>query len=284
MELKTERDRKPSQQGRTSAGGGGVGNSAAPDEGSQQTAEASPAAASSTQRLMEVVIGRDNLIAALGRVEANKGCAGIDGMQTKELRTWLKANWPQIKEQLLDGTYRPKPVLRKTIPKPDGGRRNLGIPTVLDRFIQQALLQTLAPIFSPQFSVSSYAYQEGRSAHDAVRAARRFVADGNEWVVDLDIEKFFDHVNHDILMRLVAEKVHDKRVLKLIGRFLRSGVMVEGVVMGTEEGTPQGGPLSPLLSNIMLDPLDRELERRGLCFCRYADDCAPRRRGREAGM
>ena len=273
VELKTERGRKPSQQGRPSAEGGDVGNSAAPDEGPQPTAETSTATDSSTQRLMEAVLERDNLIAALERVEVNKGCAGIDGMRTEELRPWLKAHWAQVREQLLGQTYRPKPVLRKAIPKPDGGTRNLGIPTVLDRFIQQALLQVLAQIFSPQFSVSSYAYQEGRSAHDAVRAARRFVVEGNEWVVDLDIEKFFDQVNHDILMRLVAEKVHDKRVLKLIGRFLRSGVMVEGVVMGTEEGTPQGGPLSPLLSNIMLDPLDKELERRGLRFCRYADDC-----------
>ena len=255
-----------------SAGGGGAGSAAAPGEASQAPA-ARTIEADSTQNLMEAVVERQNLFAAYERVVGNKGCAGIDGMEVEELKPYLQAYWPSVREQLLAGTYQPKPVLRKAIPKPDGGTRNLGIPTVLDRLIQQALLQVLAPIFQPTFSRSSYAYQEGRSAHDAVRAARRYVEEGFEWLVDIDVEKFFDRVNHDILMRLLAEQVKDKRVLKLIGRYLRAGVMVEGVVLSTAEGTPQGGPLSPLLSNVMLDVLDKELERRGLRFCRYADDC-----------
>jgi group II intron reverse transcriptase/maturase len=210
---------------------------------------------------------------ALKRVESNRGAAGVDGREVKELRGYLKEHWLEVREALERGTYRPSPVRRVEIPKPDGGVRELGIPTVLDRFIQQAIAQVLTPMFEMVFSVHNYGFRPGRSAHQAVQQARAYIAEGNEWVVDIDIEKFFDRVNHDMLMARVARVVKDKRVLKLIRAYLNSGVMVNGVVMETEEGTPQGGPLSPLLSNIMLDDLDRELEKRGHKFVRYADDC-----------
>ena len=197
----------------------------------------------------------------------------MDGMKVEELRPYLKAHWPALRERLLAGTYEPQPVRRVEIPKPDGGRRLLGIPTVLDRFIQQALSQVLTPIFDPGFSASSYGFRPGRRAHDAVRAARSYIQAGYKWVVDLDLEKFFDRVNHDRLLARVARKVSDPRVLRLIRKYLESGVMVNGVVVETTEGTPQGGPLSPLLSNVYLDDLDKELEKRGHRFCRYADDC-----------
>jgi RNA-directed DNA polymerase len=224
--------------------------------------------------LMEAVVGRENMWSALKRVESNKGAPGVDGMRVSEFRAWLTEHWPRVREELLDDRYLPSPVRKVEIPKPGGkGMRQLGIPTVLDRLIQQALLQVLQPVFEPGFSDHSYGFRPGRSAHDAVLQARAYVADGRRWVVDIDLEKFFDRVNHDILMSRVARKVGDKRVLRLIRRYLQSGIMANGLVHPRTEGTPQGGPLSPLLSNILLDDLDKELERRGHCFCRYADDC-----------
>jgi group II intron reverse transcriptase/maturase len=235
------------------------------------------------EELLEKALERGNLLKALKRVEGNRGAAGVDGMKVEELRPYLKANWLAIRERLLGGTYEPSPVRRVEIPKPDGGRRQLGIPTVLDRFIQQALLQAVTPQFDPGFSESSYGFRPGRRAHDAVRVARRYVREGYKWVVDLDLEKFFDRVNHDRLMGRVAETVKDKRVLGLFRKYLKSGVMLNGVVMETGEGTPQGGPLSPLLSNIYLNELDKELEKRGHKFCRYADDCNIYVRSKRAG-
>jgi RNA-directed DNA polymerase len=216
---------------------------------------------------------RENLKAALKRVEQNKGAPGIDGMPVQGLRSYLKEHWPDLRAQLEAERYRPRPVRRVEIPKPDGGVRLLGIPTVLDRFLQQALQQVLTGVFDPRFSPHSYGFRPGRKAHDAVQQAQTYIAEGYTWVVDLDLDKFFDRVNHDMLMARVARVVKDKRVLRLIRRYLESGVMVNGVVMDTNEGTPQGGPLSPLLANILLDDLDRELEQRGHKFVRYADDC-----------
>ncbi|MRR35871.1 group II intron reverse transcriptase/maturase, partial [bacterium] len=232
---------------------------------------------------MEAVVGRENMIKALHRVEANQGAAGADGMSVAGLRGCLKVQWPGIKERLLAGRYEPAPVRRVEIPKPGGGVRQLGIPTVVDRLIQQALHQVLQPVFEPEFSESSYGFRPGRSAHQAVRQARAYVAEGRRWVVDMDLEKFFDRVNHDILMSRVARKIRDKRVLGLIRRYLEAGILAEGLVRPRSEGTPQGGPLSPLLSNILLDDLDKELERRGHCFCRYADDANIYVRTRRSG-
>jgi len=224
--------------------------------------------------LMEKILHRENLRRALRRVIANKGAPGVDGMTVESLTPCLKESWPRIREELSSGRYVPQPVRRVEIPKPDGkGTRTLGIPTVLDQFIQQAILQVLFPLFDPHFSDSSYGFRPKRGSHDAVKAARAQVEAGHRYVVDIDLEKFFDRVNHDALMTRVARRVRDKRILRLIGRYLTSGVMVGGVYQVQEEGTPQGGPLSPLLSNILLDDLDKELERRGHRFCRYADDC-----------
>ncbi|HEY8347364.1 MAG TPA: group II intron reverse transcriptase/maturase [Symbiobacteriaceae bacterium] len=232
---------------------------------------------------MERVVSRENMLAALKRVERNGGAPGIDGIPTERLRDQIRAEWNRIREELLQGTYRPKPVRQVEIPKPSGGKRMLGIPTVMDRLIQQALLQVLTPIFDPTFSESSYGFRPGRKGHDAVRRARQYVADGYEWVVDVDLEKFFDRVNHDVLMARVARRITNKRVLRLIRRFLQAGIMSNGVVMEREEGTPQGGPLSPLLANILLDDLDKELEKRGHRFVRYADDCNIYVRTKRAG-
>ena len=227
-----------------------------------------------TMQMMEAVVERENMIAALHRVESNKGSAGVDLMTVESMRSYLCEHWLHIKEQLLAGQYIPSPVRRVDIPKPGGkGMRQLGIPTVIDRLIQQALHQVMQPVFDGDFSESSYGFRPGRSAHQAVLAARSYVASGRRWIVDMDLEKFFDRVNHDVLMSRVARKVKDKRVLGLIRRYLQAGVLADGVVSQRTEGTPQGGPLSPLLSNILLDDVDKELESRGHVFCRYADDC-----------
>lgn len=223
--------------------------------------------------LMERILERNNLLEALKRVESNKGAAGVDGVSTRQIRAYVQEHWDMIKQQLIKGSYKPSPVRRVEIPKPDGGVRLLGIPTVLDRLIQQAILQVFTPIFDPTFSKHSYGFRPNKRGHDAVRQAQRYMQEGYRFVVDMDLEKFFDRVNHDILMSRIARKVQDKRVLKLVRSYLKAGVMSHGVCVRSEEGTPQGGPLSPLLANILLDDLDKELEQRGLRFCRYADDC-----------
>lgn len=237
-----------------------------------------------TSRLMEEVCERANLKEALRQVRGNKGSAGVDRMTVDQLGDYLKQHWPVIREQLLNGTYEPKPVRRVEIPKPDGGVRKLGIPTVLDRFIQQAVMQVLQRQWNPTFSQYSYGFRPRRSAHHAVAQAQQYIAQGYGWVIDLDLEKFFDRVNHDKLMGQIAKRVEDKRLLKLIRAFLNAGVMENGLVSPSVEGTPQGGPLSPLLSNLVLDELDRELENRGHRFVRYADDCNIYVRSERAGQ
>jgi RNA-directed DNA polymerase len=233
--------------------------------------------------MMEAVVERGNMMTAYGRVMSNKGAAGVDNMPVELLKEHLSEHWPRIRKELLEGRYEPQAVRGVEIPKPGGGMRQLGIPTAMDRLIQQALNQVMSPVFDPGFSQSSYGFRPGRSAHEAVRKAREHVANGRRWVVDMDLEKFFDRVNHDVLMARVARKVKDKRVLGLIRRYLQAGMMQEGVATQRTEGTPQGGPLSPLLSNILLDDLDKELEKRGHAFCRYADDCNIYVRSKEAG-
>jgi len=233
--------------------------------------------------LMEEILDPENLREALKRVKANKGSAGIDRMTVKEMSDYLKEHWPEIREQVLNGTYKPQPVLRVEIPKPDGGVRKLGIPIVVDRFLQQAVMQVLQGKWDPTFSEHSYGFRPNRSAQQGVAKAQEYIVEGNTWVVDLDLEKFFDRVNHDKLMGQVAKRITDKRVLKLIRAFLKAGVMEKGLVSAIDEGTPQGGPLSPLLSNIVLDELDRELTRRGHRFVRYADDCNLYVRSQRAG-
>jgi RNA-directed DNA polymerase len=247
-------------------------------------AKQQPESPTQTDSLMEEVCRRDNLWKALKRVQANKGSPGVDGMTVKRLPGYLKRHWPKIREQLLSGTYRPQPVKRVEIPKPDEGVRKLGIPTALDRFLQQAVLQVLSERWDRTFSEHSYGFRPGRSAHQAVAQAQAYIAEGYRYTVDIDLEKFFDRVNHDMLMGGVAKRVSDKRLLTLIRAFLNAGVMDNGLVGPREEGTPQGGPLSPLLSNLMLDDLDRELTRRGLRFVRYADDCNIYVRSRRAGQ
>jgi RNA-directed DNA polymerase len=225
------------------------------------------------ENLMEAAVTDENRMLALKAVKRNHGAAGIDRMPTTELESHLQAHWEKIRAKLLAGTYVPSPVKRVEIPKPSGGTRTLSVPTVQDRFVQQLLVQVLTPIFDPTFSEHSYGFRPGRSAQDAMRAAQKIAQEGKDWVVDIDITKFFDHVNHDILLGRIALVIRDKRVLHLIGKFLRRGALVDGLVKPSVEGTPQGGPLSPLLSNIYLDALDKELDERGHSYCRYADDC-----------
>ncbi len=235
------------------------------------------------EKLMEEILDPENLREALKRVKANKGSAGMDRMTVEMVSDYLKKHWPEIREQMLSGTYKPQPVLRVEIAKPDGGVRKLGIPVVVDRFLQQAVMQVLQRKWDPTFSEHSYGFRPNRSAHQGVAKAHGYIAEGYTWVVDLDLEKFFDRVNHDKLMGLVAKRISDKRVLKIIRAFLNAGVMEKGLVSAIDEGTPQGGPLSPLLSNIVLDELDRELEQRGHRFVRYADDCNIYVRSQRAG-
>lgn len=253
----------------------------------ERSAEASPAGRGDegpgASGLMEKVLERRNLQTALKRVRKNKGSPGIDGMTVEQLPDHLREHWPRIRADLLAGRYRPQPVKRAAIPKSSGGMRQLGIPTVLDRFVQQALLQVLQPRFDPTFSEHSHGFRPGRRAHDAVREAQHYIQDGRRWVVDVDLESFFDRVNHDVLMGRLAKRIADKRVLGLIRRYLVAGVMANGVVVERYEGTPQGGPLSPLLANVLLDEVDKELEKRGHAFVRYADDCNVYVRSRRAG-
>lgn len=234
--------------------------------------------------ILEKMLSRDDLLRALRRVEKNKGSHGIDGMKVEQLRGHILQNWESIRHSIKDGTYKPMPVRRVEIPKPNGGVRLLGIPTVTDRLIQQAIGQVLTPIFDPAFSDNSFGFRPGRSQHQAVERAHSYMTEGYHWVVDIDLEKFFDKVNHDKLMSLIARKVSDKRVLLLIRRYLQSGIMMNGLEIISEEGVPQGGPLSPLLSNIMLDELDKELEKRGHRFVRFADDCNIYVKSRKAGL
>jgi RNA-directed DNA polymerase len=253
----------------------------------QRSGEASTAASGNespgTDRLMEEVVQRGNAKAALKRVRQNKGSPGVDGMTVDELPEYLVENWETIREELLAGSYQPKPVKRQEIPKSGGGVRELGIPTVLDRFVQQAILQVLQPRFDPTFSEHSHGFRPGRRAHDAVCEAQRYIQEGRRVVVDVDLEKFFDRVNHDVLMGKLSGRIKDKRMLRLIRRYLEAGIMANGVVVERHEGTPQGGPLSPLLANVLLDEVDKELEKRGHAFVRYADDSNVYVRSRRAG-
>ena len=270
---------RPNKQLRLAFAGGGEGEARPPRVEEVETDTAASGTEGPVEAVrgeMEAICDSENLKRAYRQVVGNKGSAGVDGMTVDELRDYLKAHWPEIREQLLSGTYRPQPVRRVEIPKADGGKRKLGIPTVLDRLIQQAILQVLTQEWDSTFSTHSYGFRPGRSAHQAISEAQACIAGGRTRVVDLDLEKFFDRVNHDRLMARVATRVRDKRLLRLIRAYLNAGVMENGLVSSTTEGTPQGGPLSPLLSNIVLDELDRELERRGHAIVRYADDCAPR--------
>jgi RNA-directed DNA polymerase len=266
------------RHGASGKGGTGAGAPAepqAPTAGDQERAL--------TQHLMEEIASSANLNQAYKRVKANAGAPGVDGMTVADLRGWIAENRERLIAALLDGSYRPQPVRGVMIPKPGGGMRQLGIPTAVDRLVQQAVLQVLEPILDPSFSASSFGFRPGRSAHDALRQARGYVADGHGVVVDLDLEKFFDRVNHDVLMARLARRIGDKRLLRIVRRFLEAGLMEAGVCIARHEGTPQGGPLSPILANLLLDDLDKELERRGHRFCRYADDCNIYVRSQAAG-
>ena len=262
------------QKGDEHHGDGAAGGTRSTGHGGQQASTASSQSRALTVRLMEQVCDPKNLLRAYRRVRSNKGQPGVDGMTVHQLADWLRENSEALKASLLDGTYRPSPVRGVQLDKPDGGKRQLGIPTVVDRMVQQAILQVLEPILDPTFSHSSYGFRPGRSPHMALEQARKYVSqEGREFVVDLDLEKFFDRVNHDILMSRLARRISDKRLLGIVRRFLQAGLMQDGVCVAREEGTPQGGPLSPLLANLLLDDLDQLLESRGHHFCRYADDC-----------
>lgn len=251
--------------------------------GELQTSSARSEGRALAQELMEQVVARDNLNRAFKRVAANKGAPGVDGMTVEALCEWSATHKEALIASLLDGSFQPQPVRGVQIPKPGGGVRQLGIPTAVDRLVQQAILQVLEPLLDPTFSASSFGFRPGRGAHDALRQARQYVEEGRTIVVDVDLEKFFDRVNHDVLMGRLARRVGDKRLLKIVRRFLEAGMMQAGAMAERHEGTPQGGPLSPLLSNLLLDELDKELEKRGHRFCRYADDCNIYVRSREAG-
>ncbi len=269
----------PASAGRIGEGGGEAASGPVSDEARRPRRELG----NTGPGLLEAVLARENLQRAWKRVRANKGAAGIDGLDIDQTAAHLRTAWPEIREQLLSGTYRPLPVRRVTIPKPDGGERELGIPTVTDRLIQQALLQVLQPILDPTFSEHSYGFRPNRSAHDAVLAAQSYVQSGRRIVVDVDLEAFFDRVNHDILIDRLRKRIGDAGVIRLIRAYLNSGIMTGGVVQERNRGTPQGGPLSPLLANVLLDEVDKELERRGHCFVRYADDANVYVRSRKAG-
>jgi len=280
MSLGTAWHQKPGTPGRAGAGQGEAVSEAASDEAALARHAQTDCGAGD---LLGQALARENMVRAWKRVKANKGSAGVDGRTVQDTDEYLKDAWPEIRQRLLDGTYKPEPVRRVGIPKPDGGTRELGIPTVTDRLIQQALLQVLQPLIDPTFSEHSYGFRPGRSAHQAVLAAQAHVQAGYRTVVDVDLEKFFDRVNHDILMDRLAKRIADKRVLRLIRGYLQAGILAHGVHSERIEGTPQGGPLSPLLANVLLDEVDRELERRGHRFVRYADDCNVYVRSQRAG-
>src|SRR5438876_4113209 len=284
MSLKDDKQRNIQMELDFSSALTGATRGVAGEETESLMATSGPESPARTNRMMEEVCERENLKEALRQVKGNKGSAGVDGITVGQLTDYLKQHWPVIREQLLNGTYEPKPVRRVEIPKPDGGVRKLGIPTVLDRFVQQAVMQVLQRLWNPTFSQYSYGFRPRRSAHHAVAQAQQYIAQGNGWVIDLDLEKFFDRVNHDKLMGQIAKRIEDKRLLKLIRAFLNAGAMENGLVSPSVEGTPQGGPLSPLLSNLVLDELDRELEHRGHRFVRYADDCNIYVRSERAGQ
>jgi RNA-directed DNA polymerase len=280
MSLENARHQKPEQSGRSGRRRGEAESATERDEAESARHDRE---GSGRGDLLGQALARENLVRAWKRVKANQGSAGVDGLSIDDTADYLKAQWPQIRADLLAGRYRPQPVRRVQIPKSGGGMRELGIPTVTDRLIQQALLQVLQPRIDPTFSEYSYGFRPGRRAHDAVLQAQRYVQDGYRIVVDVDLEKFFDRVNHDVLMHRLFKRIEDKAVLRLIRRYLRAGVLHNGVAITRDEGTPQGGPLSPLLANVLLDEVDRELERRGHRFVRYADDCNVYVRSQKAG-
>lgn len=290
MELSTTRERQQggekNEKEKVPSPRPGVSGERGTESGAREESQADAAKTKGralTHDLMERICERANLNQAYERVKANKGAAGVDGMTVNDLFDWLQTHKDEFVQSLLDGTYTPQPIRGVQIPKPDGGKRQLGIPTVLDRLVQQAFLQKLTPILDPSFSESSYGFRPGIGAHDALRQAQTYVSEGRAIVVDIDLEKFFDRVNHDMLMARLARHVKDKRVLRIVRRFLEAGLMQDGVCTARDEGTPQGSPLSPLLANLLLDDLDKELEKRNHCFCRYADDCNIYVRTLEAG-